>query len=221
MSGPGKIKYEPVEDPTLEGIAPQELIGSTPPAERWILNEIRKMQKYDAMGTAHRRKAMAGIAERFHQRVYRYCLTKLPSNREEAEDVVQDVFQDLEPLLVRVENEEHLRKLIFRLAKNKCADVYNRMKRVQLAEEVRPMVASSMPVEESFTNGINSEQLRAAIRNLPKLEDRILLTLSLDFRMPIRQIAGVLEITEGACKMRRHRARQKLKTLLQDSVIER
>src|SRR5687768_14982850 len=104
-----KIKRKKPENPTLEALAPQELLEGPPAAERWILTEVKKMQQANQLMETHRRKAMAGIAERFHQRVFRYCLTKLASNREEAEDVVQEVFQDLEKLLERVENEEHLR----------------------------------------------------------------------------------------------------------------
>ncbi len=208
----GKIRRKKPENPTLEALAPEELVDSVPAAERWILNEVRKMQQLDQMADVHRRKAMAGIAERFHQRVYRYCLTKLPINRDEAEDIVQDVFQDLEKLLSRVEDEAHLRNLIFRLAKNKCADAVARSRRMMLSDEIQTLAA----LEEGDDERVDPEYLRRAIKSLPKLEDRILLTLSLDFRMPLRQIAGILEISEGACKMRRHRARQKLKVLLEE-----
>lgn len=208
-----KSKRKKPENPTLEALAPQELLEGPPIAERWILTEIKKMQQLGQIAETHRRKAMAGIAERFHQRVYRYCLAKLQSNREEAEDVVQEVFQDLEKLLERVEHEEHLRNLIFRLAKNKCADAVTRIRRVTLSDEIR-----SIAPEEADEEGIDPELLRRAIARLPKLEDRILLTLSLDYRMPLRAIATVLEISEGACKMRRHRARQKLRTLLEDEM---
>lgn len=199
-------------DLTLEAIAPDELLPNVPAAERWIFNEINKMQEYAHAVDMHRRKAMAGIAERFHQRLLRFCMSKLSSNREEAEDVVQEVLQDVERFLHRVENEEHLRNLLFKLAKNKCSDVIARHRRITLSNEIRyPPMDELLEEEETH----DAEALRRAIKALPKLEDRILLTLSLDYHMSIKHIANILEISEGACKMRRHRARHKLRVLLE------
>lgn len=199
-------------EPTVEAIAADELATGPTAAERWILHEIQKMQSHSASAEAHRRRAVAGIAERFHSRLYRYCVGKLGQNRDEAEDVVQEVIQDIEPLLGRVESEVHLRNLIFRLAKNKCSDVVKDQRRLTLSNEIHAD-ASTSDVE---TEEEDTAPLREAIKRLPKLEDRILLTLSLDYKMGLRQIAAILEISEGAAKMRRHRARQKLRALLED-----
>ncbi len=215
---------EPFQDETseltLNAISLDELQHGAPPAERWILSEIKEIRKHARSLDAHRRRAMAGIVERFHGRLLRYATSKLASNREDAEDVVQEVYQDLERLLPRVTTEEHLRKLLFKLAKHKCADAVARNRRMTLSNEIHlpaeewrfqkpPQEAEPKEEEES------SIRLRRAIRHLPKLEDRILLTLSLDYHMPVKHIAKVLEISEGACKMRRHRARRKLRQILE------
>ncbi len=205
-------------DVTLNAISLDELERGTPPAERWIIGEIRRMREHARGLESHRRRAMAGIAERFQQRLLGYAYHKLGANREEAEDVVQEVFQAVERLLPRVTDEKHLRNLLFKLAKNKCADVVARNRRVTLSNEIHPpfddwrVVAEPVASQESEPD---TAMLRQAIRQLPKLEDRILLTLSLDYHMPIKHIARVLEISEGACKMRRHRARRKLREILE------
>lgn len=208
-----KSKRRKPENPTLEAVALDELSSGVPAAERWIFTEINKMQSALQSAEAHRRKAMAAIAERFHHRLTLYCRTKLGQFRAEAEDIVQEVYQDLEKLLDRVEDEQHLRNLIFRVAKNKCADVVSRHSRLELSDEIRAIAP-----EELEDEGIDPALLRGAIKKLKKLEDRILLSLSLDHKMPLKQIAAVLEISEGACKMRRHRARQKLREIIEDEL---
>lgn len=208
-----KTKRRKPENPTLEAVALDELSSGVPAAERWIFTEISKMQSALQSAEAHRRKAMAAIAERFHHRLTLYCRTKLGQFRAEAEDIVQEVYQDLEKLLDKVEDEQHLRNLIFRVAKNKCADVVSRHSRLELSDEIRAIAP-----EELEDEGIDPAILRGAIKKLKKLEDRILLSLSLDHKMPLKQIAAVLEISEGACKMRRHRARQKLREIIEDEL---
>lgn len=208
---PDKTRRRRVENPTLEAVAPDELTNGVSAAERWIFTEITRMQSLLQTAEGHRRKAMAAIAERFHHRLTLYCRTKLGQFRAEAEDVVQEVYQDLEKLLEKVEDEQHLRNLIFRVAKNKCADVVARHSKLELSDEIRAVSS-----EELEDETVDPEVLRAAIKKLKKLEDRILLTLSLDHKMSLRQIAVVLEISEGACKMRRHRARQKLRAILEE-----
>ncbi len=218
MSRDTPEKATPPSEVTLSALSLEELERGAPPAERWILGEIRQMRQHARGLEAHRRRAMAGIAERFHQRLLRYATSKLGASREEAEDVVQEVYQDLERLLPRVASEEHLRKLLFKLAKNKCADVVTRNRRVTLSNEIHRSSLDDWqfvepPVEADRST--DTVMLRKAIERLPKLEDRILLTLSLDYRMPLKHIAHVLEISEGACKMRRHRARRKLRQMLE------
>ena len=212
------IQDEPSEL-TLNAISLDELQQGPPPAERWILSEIKEIRKHSRSLDTHRRRAMAGIVERFHSRLLRYATSKLSSNREEAEDVVQEVYQDLERLLPRITTEEHLRKLLFKLAKHKCADVVARNRRMTLSNEIHLMSTDEWRFEPSAQEAERDEEegpkLREAIRHLPKLEDRILLTLSLDYQMPLKHVAKVLEISEGACKMRRHRARRKLREILE------
>lgn len=212
---PDKPTRRKVENPTLDAIAPDELSQSVPAAERWILTEIQRMQKSLKEASQYRQKALAAITERFHQRLTVYCRTKLGIYRAEAEDIAQDVYQDMEKILEKVENEQHLRNLLFRIAKNKCADAVARHSKLELSDEIRAVAP-----EELEEDALDPEILRNAIKQLPKLEDRILLTLSLDHRMPLKQIAGVLEISEGACKMRRSRARKKLRELLQEDAEE-
>lgn len=204
-----------VENPTLDAIAPEELSQAVPAAERWILLEIQRLQRSLKEAGQYRQKALAAITERFHQRLTVYCRTKLGIYRSEAEDIAQDVYQDMEKILEKVENEQHLRNLLFRIAKNKCADAVARHSKLELSDEIRAVAP-----EELEEDALDPEILRNAIKQLPKLEDRILLTLSLDHRMPLKQIASVLEISEGACKMRRSRARKKLREMLQDELDE-
>lgn len=210
---PEKPKRARVENPTLEAVAPDELSEGAPAAERWILLEVKRMQGHLQSAETHRRRAMAAVAERFHQRLAAYCRTKLGSYRNEADDIVQDVYQELEKHLEKVQDEQHLRNLIFRIAKSRCADAVTRHSKIELSDEIRAVAPDELEEE-----GYDAETLRAAIKKLKKLEDRILLTLSIDFRMPARQIAQVLEISEGACKMRRSRARQKLREIIEDEL---
>ncbi len=198
------------ENPTVEALALDELDEGASPAEQWILKSLRLRQKHSRLAAFHGRRAMSGIAERFYRRLLRYCSKKLGPYQDESPDVVQDVFHDLEKVLDQIENLQHLRKLMFKIAKNKCTDVVKRNQRMVLSEEFYALKSEDAPASR---RKLELEHLIDSIGELPRFEDRLIVRLSLRKSLSMREMAELLEITEGACKMRLHRARKKLRAL--------
>lgn len=196
--------------------APELAEGAVPAADRWIFRELQELQEQSRALSLHRRKVMAGVAERYTESLLRFCQVRLGS-REAAEDVVQEMLSELEPQLDRLEGVDHLRNLLFRIARQRCADLIEARRRDRVVLSRSDDFQGVAEDSDDLFEMQDRDALRAAIASLPKLEDRILLTLSVDFDMPLRQVATVLEISEGACKMRRHRARLKLRKILLSS----
>lgn len=209
ISRPGKVAAQsvlPAEEAELSD-------GSVPAADRWIFRELQELQEQSRTLNLHRRKLMAGVAERYTESLLRFCQVRLGS-REAAEDVVQEMLSELEGQLDRLEGVDHLRNLLFRIARQRCADLIEARRRDRVVLSRSDDFQGVAEDSDDLFQMQDRDALRTAIASLPKLEDRILLTLSVDFDMPLKQVATVLEISEGACKMRRHRARLKLRKIL-------
>lgn len=198
--------------PRADGIRqvtpPRGAVSARPGGPEVLRAQLEVIRDLERTLDQHRRAALSHIARAYSGGLLRLCEGRL-RNRESAEEVVQEVLSRVQGQLGRVEDESHLRNLLFRMAKNRCVEVGQQRKREASARE------GLMKLPSADDPGDDERQaLREAISELPKLEDRILLTLSMDFGLPLRHIAEILEITEGACKMRSHRARAKLRQIL-------
>ena len=202
----------------VEGSEPAAPEGGDPggdgPAAPGLVGELEQIRALERALEHHRRAALSRIAQAYTPGLLRYTRGRL-GNGEAAEEVVQDVFTQVRGQLGRVEDAPHLRNLLFRLAKNRCAEVIDARRRERRAHDLLVDGPPPTPGMAGEDDG-DREALRAAVSALPKLEDRVLLTLSMDFNLPLKHIAHVLGVSEGACKMRSHRARLKLKKMLEE-----
>ena len=110
------------------------------------------------------RQAQAGDVDAFcalytayQQKLFHYAYYKL-GNVQDAEDVVQDVFEKLLRYEGRFESEEHLKAWLLRVAINRCRDITRaaRQKDTELDENI--------PAPESGNDG----SLLDAVRTLPE-----------------------------------------------------
>jgi RNA polymerase sigma-70 factor (ECF subfamily) len=156
-------------------------------------------------------RAFAVLYDRFAARMYRAALRMLDC-REDAEDVVQDVFLAAVRSRERLGDVRDLTAYLFAAlhrAASRCA-----LRRVRTLQ-VSPMAADEAiaPVERVASDNSDWHRLQQAIRSLPD-QQREVVTLKIDGELTFAQIAQVMGGSISTAASRYHYALTKLKNSL-------
>ncbi len=140
-------------------------------------------------------------------------ILRLVSNRSDAEDLTQECFLRVFTQLHTFRGEAALRTWIKRIAINLATDHLKRQRRLPIvAVEEQHLPTDSVPLP---TTGMSTATLHAAINALPE-GCRIVLTLHLLEGYPHAEVAEYLGISVSTSKSQYWRAKQLLRTALQD-----
>ena len=136
-------------------------------------------------------------------------------NREDAEDVSQDVFLKLYSHNTKFESEEELKAWLIRVTTNTCHSYFRnpfRKRKTEIDEkEIENIVGSSSSEQEI----INRKVVMDAVMSLSE-HYRIVVYLYYYEEYSICQISNTLNIKETTIQTRLSRAREKLKSVLKD-----
>ena len=130
------------------------------------------------------------------------------SNAQDAEDAVQDTFIQYYSTQKEFDNEQHIRAWLFRVAINKAKNTnltFWKKNRTSLEDYMGTLTFETPESEELFE----------AVMNLPQ-KYRIVIHLYYYEDYAIREIAGILKISESNVKVRLARARSLLKDKLKE-----
>ena len=164
--------------------------------------------------------AFEALVRRHERRVYRLVL-RLLGNREEAEDVAQEVFLNLHRSGHRFRKEALFSTFVYRVAVNAAHNRRRSLGRLRARLEgltLRHATGDDLPYaprgpEDSILGG----ELRAQLeRGILELGDALRTPLVLrDIEgLPYAEISSILGVAEGTVKSRIHRARQALRRQL-------
>jgi RNA polymerase sigma-70 factor, ECF subfamily len=147
--------------------------------------------------------------ERYQRLVFRTAWRML-GNREEAEDVAQEVFLKLHQQLGRLPEGEEPASWLYRVTVNQCLDLVRR-RRTLASEEVLAGVASGEQTPEERAE--SSEQMARLARWIPRLAEgeRSALVLRELEGLPTKEVAGILGVSEETVRTSVHRAKEKLR----------
>ncbi|MEO7795020.1 MAG: RNA polymerase sigma factor [Thermoanaerobaculia bacterium] len=152
------------------------------------------------------------LFERHHQRLFHFFL-RLARSRSAAEDLVQEVFVRMLKYRHTFRAESEFVPWMFTLARNAATDLYRaRPKELPETEDTpEPEAELPHPVEALE----RAEQARKLQRALGRLapERREILVLARFSELKYDRIAEMLGISEGAVKVRVHRALKELKEI--------
>ena len=141
---------------------------------------------------------------------------RLTSQREAAQDIVQDSWLAIVRGLKRLDDPALFRTWAYRIVKNKCADWTRRRAVGRTASKELQDAA----ISESGVGAGESESdrdvrlLRRAMAKLPE-EQRAMLSLHYIDGMGIAEIARVLNVPAGTVKSRLYHVRDRLKLVLE------
>lgn len=140
------------------------------------------------------------------QRVFLIALS-FTRQRDDAEDVMQNVLLKLWKYRDRLQDPIHIDKWLTRVTVNECRSLL-RFRRISVSyEEIEALCAATEVPEE--------QGLIYTVLRLPK-EQRVAVHLYYYEELSVREIANLLHITENAVKKRLSRARETLRKLLKE-----
>ena len=156
------------------------------------------------------------LVERHQQSIFRFALG-LVGNREEAEDVTQEVFLSAFGNLSGYDSTRaSFSTWLFTIARNRCINLLKRSRPIALNEldSIADAAATDSIVSQEL-----SQQLDRALATLP-VEQRSAFVLAEIEELPYADIARIERTTLGTVKSRIHRAKQRLQSLLEPIMRE-
>jgi RNA polymerase sigma factor (sigma-70 family) len=156
--------------------------------------------------------ALGELFERHHGRLYAFCLRSTGSPAA-AEDLVQEVFIRLLRYRHGFRPGSRFLGWMYQTARNTCIDHFReRAREAPSTEEVEPTVSERPVALRDLERAETCERVRAALARLPE-DRREVLVLSRFQQLKYRQIAEILGCSEGAVKVRVHRAVKQLREI--------
>ena len=156
--------------------------------------------------------------EKYLKMVYR-ILFHYFGNREDAEDVLLDVFIKLYSSKISTKNDEEIKAWLIRVTTNTCHSYFRnpfRRKRIDIDENE---IADIVDTGSSEQDIVNRKVVMDAVMSLPE-HYRIIVYLFYYEEYSIGQISNILRIKETTIQTRLSRAREKLRNVLADFFAE-
>ncbi len=151
------------------------------------------------------------IVEQYGDMVYRIALCNA-KNKEDAEDIFQEVFVSLIRSLDKIENENHLKHWLIRTTINKCKNLHLCFWKKRVSLEDTKLEEKYISGSKGFNDEVN--ELRAEINTLSDKQKSVIYLYYYE-GFSVKEIAKILKISEGTVKSRLSSARNNLKINLE------
>jgi RNA polymerase sigma-70 factor, ECF subfamily len=168
------------------------------------------------------RRCLAGDASAFEQIIDRYqrllvaVCWRMLGHRQDAEDIVQEVFLRAYRHLDRWDPTRPLRPWLVTIAVNRCRTELSR-RRPDVRGEDGASLAQTVAAPASTESDL-AEELQRGIDQLRE-EYRTVFVLFYQQELPVQEIAEVCEVPVGTVKTWLHRARHQLAELLRQRRV--
>lgn len=174
--------------------------------------------------------SFSAIVEKYERKIDSYIQSILRLTKEDREDIVQDIFIAVYRNLNSYKTEYSFSTWLYRIAHNQTISFLRkhstRFKNEQQQnaapeendDESRfESIASEEDVESNVEQLLKIERVKEQMKQLP-LQDREILLLRYCEQQEYNQIASILRIPEGTVASLIHRAKAKLKKILNEQV---
>jgi RNA polymerase sigma-70 factor (ECF subfamily) len=160
----------------------------------------------------------AELVRRYQVRLYRYAVSMV-GDHDVASDMVQDAFIRAYTNLAACRDRDRFRVWLFRTLRNRCFDHLKDPRRRQVPIEDAPPVPDERegPADRVERAGLRA-QLRRALDRLPAVQREAFLMHYVE-GLSYEDMAGTLEASVSALKMRVLRAREALAVQLRSQEV--
>jgi RNA polymerase sigma-70 factor (ECF subfamily) len=156
------------------------------------------------------------IYDQFYHRVRKFILASV-RDESVADDLVQEAFMKIQENLDSVREPAKVSSWIFRIAHNLCQDHFRTRKKSSSHEEIHDGLVNlqETPLQKIMEQGEMSQCVQDQLNLLPEsLRSVLLFADVMEFSQ--QEIADILGLTVENVKVRLHRARKKLKAILEE-----
>jgi RNA polymerase sigma-70 factor, ECF subfamily len=173
---------------------------------------------------AGNRDAFRTLAEKYQGMVFRTCIGFV-HDKEDAEDITQDVLVSVYQSLGKFKGKSAFSTWIYRVAINASLNfvrkkskrsIFRRFETLfghEKTNEIQHIESGSFNPEQIMTNKERRDHIYSALDSLPE-NQRIAFTLSKYDELPQREIAQIMNISEGAVEALLQRAKTNLQKKL-------
>lgn len=201
------------------GLAPALADGESPASgEVNGLDERELVRKLRQGSTS----AFESLVRMHQDRVYDFCV-RMIGDREEAIDLVQEIFVSVYQNVRKFREDAKLSTWIFRISKNHCLNRIKYLRRRgrgrsdELEDVSESLLADALGGAPKPDEALVAKHERQLVQNaIAKLEpdQRLLVALRDIEGLSYEEIVEITELPEGTVKSRLHRAREKLAELI-------
>jgi len=186
---------------------------STGPSDIEIISRVLKGEQ----------QAYAELVKRYQNYVFTLTL-RFTKSREDAEEVSQDIFVKAYRSLADFRGESKFSTWLYTIVNTTCI-TFLRKRRLDVQSLDNEKVFETV---ESQDSGLNANQVERKSRanmvnrsiSMLSYDDSEILTLFYKAEQSLEEISQILGLEQNTVKVRLHRARQRLKTMMENSFNE-
>jgi len=165
-------------------------------------------------------KAFTVLIDRYKHMVFTLAL-KILKNREEAEEVAQDVFVKVYQVLVSFKGDSKFSTWIYKIAYYRSLDYLKKQKRGLSASSLDSDKEYHLPSIENNLDALELKErkqaIKSAIDELPT-DDAVVITLHYFEELSLKEIAKIIGVEANTVKVRLFRSRKRLAQLLKNRL---
>src|SRR4030042_6496655 len=164
------------------------------------------------------------IYDQYYGKVRKFILA-LVKNEWVADDLIQETFLKIQQNIENLKDPSKLSSWIFRIAYNLCQDHFRQLKRSRKEERIdqeemedfkEVLVQKGLDIQKELEQRQMGECVQNQINLLPETPQTVLILFDI-MEFNHQEIADILGITVKNVKVRLHRARKKLKDILEEA----
>ena len=166
-------------------------------------------------------KAFNAIVEQYSERLY-WHVRRFLCNHDDTNDLLQDIFIKIWKALPSFKGDSRIYTWIYRIATNEALNQLRRQRIFSFIELESPTERLIKKIDEDpYFNGDRIQrELHKAIQKLPE-KQRIVLNMRYFDEMKYEDISEITGTSVGALKASYHHAYNKIKTELEEMMIDR
>ncbi|KAA5821953.1 RNA polymerase sigma factor [Algibacter amylolyticus] len=174
----------------------------------------------------HNANAYGKLLDEYQQKVFATCISFVP-NKEDAEDIAQDVFVEVFNSIGKFKGNSKLSTWIYRITTNKCLEFIRKRNTKKRFAFLQAITGNELPLDKTsyFTemnhpgvileNKEKSETLFYAINQLPEAQ-KVVFTLHKVDGKSYQEISEIIEKSVSSVESLMFRARKNLQKLLEN-----
>ncbi len=158
------------------------------------------------------REAFAYFIDRYGDRVFA-LVSGIVHNREDAEEIVSDVFLKAWSRLRKFRGESRLSTWLYRIAYNTAISSVRQRRHKAVSLDCERLDAEDDGVDEAVLREAELGRLETAMEALPS-DERAILDMFYTGKLSTEEIAEIVSLSAGNVKVKLHRIRRRLATLI-------